>query len=152
MLWCLPDRQLAAEQGIVAADITRRSSSRSLPTSVNARHARFAAACAIDETVSEQPIGAVAQKWGRLGLLKGGESLKPRLAMISCCRWRADQKLGLELARASCACFCQCRATMAANIRASTTNTKDGFRHEFNGSSVACSEQHAECYLRAARW
>ena len=70
-----PDRQLAAEQGIVAADITRRSSSRSLPANVNARHARFAAACAIDETVCEQPVGAVAQKWGRIGVIKGGELL-----------------------------------------------------------------------------
>ena len=73
MSCCTSDRQLAAEQGIVASDITRRSSSRSLPANVNARHARFAAACAVDETVCEQPAGAVAQKWGRIGLLKGGE-------------------------------------------------------------------------------
>jgi len=102
MLCCLPDRQLAAEQGIVAADITRRSSSRSLPTNVNARHARFAAACAIDETVSEQPVGAVAQKWGRLGLLKSGESLKPRLAMISCCKRRADGENMCQTLRGLC--------------------------------------------------
>lgn len=82
MLCCVSQRQLAAEQGIVASDITRRSSSRSLPTNVNARHARFAAACAIDETVSEQPIGAVAQKWGRIGLIKGGELLTALHATI----------------------------------------------------------------------
>ncbi len=38
-------------------------------------------------------------------------------------------------ARALCACSCQCRAAIAANILACTTNTKEGFRHQFNGSS-----------------
>ena len=59
----------------MATDITRRSGGRSLAASVNGRHARFALACAVEETVSEQPAGAVAHKWGCIGLLKGGETL-----------------------------------------------------------------------------
>lgn len=36
-------------------------------------HARFAAACAINELVNERPAGAVAETWGASGIFKGGE-------------------------------------------------------------------------------
>ncbi len=68
-------RQLAAELGIVASDIDRRSAGRSMDAGSNARHARFAAACAVEQTVSEQPVGAVAEEWRRVGILKCGEML-----------------------------------------------------------------------------
>ena len=54
-------------------DINRRSAGRSMDASTNARHARFAAACAIEETVSEQPVSAVAEKWKGVGIMKGGD-------------------------------------------------------------------------------